>query len=156
FHHEPTNDGGNPSAWSSAFTRIWDVMHAETGLKNVAFVPIMGDWLFNPTNKGGNPSAWLTAPVLERIPFLGIDLYQNASNDGFDIRLGRILDWLDYHGVDDPMLGLGETGCCLSEGPQPQEWLQANWDWAEANTASFGAMSYFDSTRNSRDAHVWS
>jgi hypothetical protein len=156
FHHEPTNDGGDPVAWAAAYTRIYDVMAAETGLANVTFVPILGDWEFNPRNQDGRPRAYLTAPVLERIPFLGVDLYQNSSNDGFAARLGRIIDWLDYYGVDDPMVGIGETGCCLSEDPEPQAWLQANWDWATANLDKIGAMSYFDSTRNSKDAHMWS
>jgi hypothetical protein len=155
FHHEPTNDSGDPGAWAAAYTRIYDVMNAETGLKNVTFAPIIGDWEFNPRNKDGQPGAYLTAPVLERIPFMGVDLYQNSSNDGFDARLTRIIDWLEYRGVTDPMVGIGETGCCLSEDPQPEAWLQANWDWAVANADKIGAISYFDSTRNSKDAHVW-
>lgn len=156
FHHEPTNDSGDPAAWAAAYTRIWDVMNAETGLANVAFAPIIGDWEFNPRNREGQPDAYLTAPVLERIPFLGIDLYQNSSNDGFSVRLSRVIDWLDYRGVDDPMVGIGETGCCLGEDPRPETWLQANWDWATANVDKIGAISYFDSTRNSKDAHIWS
>jgi hypothetical protein len=155
FHHEPTNDAGDPAAFAAAYVRIYDVMDAETGLKNVTFAPIIGDWEFNPRNKDGQPGAYLTSPVLERIPFMGVDLYQNSSNDGFDKRLSRIIDWLEYRGVADPMVGIGETGCCLSEDPRPEAWLQANWDWATANTDKIGAISYFDSTRNSKDAHVW-
>jgi hypothetical protein len=155
FHHEPTNDGGDPAAWAAAYVRIHDVFADENAHVRVAFAPILGDWEFNPRNRDGRPDAYLTAPVLERLPFLGIDLYQNGGNDGFRERLGRIIDWLDERGVDDPMVGIGETGCCLSEDPSPHEWLQANWDWAAANPSKIGAMSYFDSTRNSRDAHIW-
>jgi hypothetical protein len=156
FHHEPTNDGGDPSQYAAAWVRIHDVMAAETGLANVTFAPIIGDWEFNPKNRDGRPDAYLTPAVLERIPFLGIDLYQNASNDGYSSRLARIIDWLDFRGVPDPMVGVGETGCCLAEDPRPEAWLQANWDWASANTDHIGAMSYFDSVRNSRDGHIWS
>jgi hypothetical protein len=156
FHHEPTNDGGDPAQFAAAWVRIHDVMQAQAGLANVTFAPIIGDWEFNPHNSDGKPGAFLTAPVLERIPFLGVDLYQNSSNDGFSTRLARIVDWLDYHGVPDPMVGIGETGCCLAEDPHPEAWLQANWDWAVANVDKIGVMSYFDSARNSKDAHVWS
>jgi hypothetical protein len=156
FHHEPTNDNGDPAQYAAAWVRIHDLMAAETGLANVTFAPILGDWEFNPKNRDGQPEAYLTPAVLERIPFLGIDLYQNASNEGYAARLTRIVDWLDYRGVPDPMVGIGETGCCLAEDPRPEAWLQANWDWATANTDKIGAMSYFDSTRNSRDGHFWS
>jgi hypothetical protein len=156
FHHEPTNDSGDPAQFAAAWVRIHDVMEAQAGLANVAFAPIIGDWEFNPHNSDGRPSAYLPAPVLERLPFLGIDLYQNSSNEGFSTRLTRILDWLEYRGVQDPMVGVGETGCCLAEDPHPESWLQANWEWAIANTDKIGAMSYFDSSRNSKDSHVWS
>jgi hypothetical protein len=155
FHHEPTNDGGDPAAYAAAWVRIHDVMAGETGLKNVTFAPILGDWEFNPKNRDGNPGGYLTPEVLDRIPFLGVDLYQNESNEGYSSRLARIIDWLDYRGVPEPMVGIGETGCCLAEDPEPQTWLQDNWDWAAKNVDTIGAMSYFDSTRNSRDAHVW-
>lgn len=155
FHHEPTNDGGNPAAWAAAYVRQYDLMKGETNLKNVTFAPIIGDWEFNSRNRDGRPGAYLTAPVLERIPFLGIDLYQNAGGEGFNPRLTRVLDWLDYRGVSHPMVGIGETGCCLKESKEPEKWFQANWDWSVAHTANIGAISYFDSTRNSKDGHVW-
>ena len=122
---------------------------------NEIFAPILGDWEFNPRNRAGRPQDYLTPDVLERIPFLGVDLYQNAGGDGFDKRLTRILDWLDYRGVVDPMVGIGETGCCLGESSEPEKWFQANWDWSIANTDKIGAISYFDSTRNSKGGHVW-
>jgi hypothetical protein len=156
FHHEPTNDSGDPAQYAAAWVRIHDLMRSETGLANVTFAPIIGDWEFNPKNRDGNPDGYLTPAVLERIPFLGVDLYQNASNDGYAQRLTRIVDWLDYRGVVDPMVGIGETGCCLAEDPEPHAWLEHNWEWTVAHTDQIGAMSYFDSTRNSRDAHVWS
>jgi hypothetical protein len=156
FHHEPHNEGGDPLQWAAAYSHLYDVMDAETGLKNVTFAPIIGDWEFNPYNKDRRPEKFLTKAVIERIPFLGIDLYQNGSGDGFSNRLTRILDFLEYHGADDPMVGIGETGCCLAESDHPEEWLAANWDWASRNTDKIGAMSYFDSTRNSEDGHIWS
>jgi hypothetical protein len=156
FHHEPTNDGGDPADYAAAWVRIHDLMRDETGLANVTFAPILGDWEFNPRHREGRPDAYLTPAVLARIPFLGIDLYQNAGNEGFAQRLVRVLDWLDYRGVKDPMVGIGETGCCLEEDPEPHEWLRANWEWAVAHTDQIGVMSYFDSSRNSKDRHVWS
>jgi len=155
FHHEPHNEGGDPLQWAAAYSHIYDVMDAETGLKNVTFAPIIGEWEFNPYNRNRRPEKFVTKAVIERMPFFGVDLYQTANGEGFSTRLARVLDFLEYHGADDPMVGIGETGCCLAEDPQPQTWLQANWDWAVTNVDHIGAMSYFDSTRNSRDARVW-
>lgn len=155
FHHEPTNESGDPADWAAAWVRQYDLMNDETGLKNVAFAPIIGDWEFNPKNKDRRPQQFVTRAVLERLPFLGIDCYQNGRGEGFSVRLERILDFMEYYGVEDPMVGVGETGCCLAESDRPEQWLQDNWDWATANTDKIGAMSYFDSSRNSKDGHVW-
>lgn len=157
FHHEPTNDSDNGAGFAAAWTRIHDVMNAETGLANVTFAPIIGDWEFNPRNRGGHPQDYLPAAVLRRMPFLGIDLYQNGSGDGFQERLGRVLNWMTERGVANPMVGIGETGCCRYESPPtPHSWFDDNWRWVEANTDKIGVVSYFNSTRNSKSGHVWS
>lgn len=156
FHHEPHNDGGDPLQWAAAYSHIYDVMDDETGLKNVTFAPIIGDWEFNPLNRSRRPEKFMTKDVIERIPFLGIDLYQGSKGDGFSTRLTRILDFLEYRGADDPMVGIGETGCCLAESDEPEVWLADNWDWASRNTDRIGAMSYYDSTLHSKDGHDWS
>jgi hypothetical protein len=155
FHHEPHNEGGDPLQWAAAYSHIYDVMDAETGLKNVTFAPIIGEWEFNPYNRNRRPEKFATKAVLERMPFFGVDLYQTANGEGFSTRLTRVLDFLEYHGAEDPMVGIGETGCCLAESAHPEKWLQANWDWAAQNTDKIGAMSYYDSTLNSEAGHVW-
>ena len=156
FHHEPTNDSGDGAAFAAAWTRIHDVMRREAGLDNVAFIPIIGDWDFNPVNRGGHPQDFLTDAVLERMPFLGTDCYQNTSGEGFDVRLERTLQWQSDNGVADPMIAIGETGCCRALSPRPEEWFNDQWRWVEQNSDRVAAMSYFNSTRNSKGGYIWS
>jgi hypothetical protein len=97
FNHEPQGDRhwGRPADFAAAWTRIHDVWHSETGLKNVAFVPIIGDWVFNPVNGAHQPDEYLPRGVLSRMAFLGTDLYQNPSGQDYSIRLARIIRFLD-------------------------------------------------------------
>jgi hypothetical protein len=156
FHHEPTNDSDNGAAFAAAWVRIHDVMKAKTGLKNVAFAPIIGDWEFNPRNGTRHPQDYLTSAVLRRMAFLGIDLYQNGSGAGFDVRLGRILKWLDYRGAGNKMIGIGETGATNAFGtPSAVTWWKASWTWAAAHTDRLGVVSYFNSGRNSKSNVYW-
>ncbi len=155
FHHAPTNEQGVGAAWASAYVRIYDVMKAEGALSKVAFVPILGDWAFNPKSPDGHPEYYLSPGVLSRMPFLGVDVYQNSGGEGFASRLGRILAWLADRGVSKPMVGVAETGCCLAESPTPEKWFIANWNWAVNNTDKIGVVSYFDSMANSKDGHDW-
>lgn len=162
FHHEPSNDAADADGvkWANAWIHIHDVMEDETGLANTTFVPILGDWLFNPGN-AQDPEKWLTAGVIARQPFLGIDLYQNGKGDGFEVRLERILAWLAAHGDPDAMVGLGECGSTDHffdvdpADPTAVEWWEDSWAWAAANTDRIGVVSYFNSTRNSKPDLVW-
>ncbi len=149
FNHEPHNDNtGTPADFAKAWTRIHDVMSNETNLKNVVSVPIIGDWCFNPRNKNGHPEGFITEAVLDRCHFLGVDLYQNHSGDGYAVRLGRILAWLDARGHSDKMVGLGETGATNGFGsPTAVQWWTASWAWAAAHTNRVAAISYFNSTK---------
>ncbi|HUS65808.1 MAG TPA: hypothetical protein VMZ28_14755 [Kofleriaceae bacterium] len=162
FHHEPSNDAADADGvkWANAWIHIHDVMEAETGLENVAFAPILGEFLFNPSNSQ-EPEKWITAGVIARQPFLGIDLYQNGSGDGFEVRLGRIITWLADHGDPDAMVGIGETGSTDhffdldAADPTAVEWWEDSWAWAVAHTDRIGVVSYFNSTRNSKPDLVW-
>lgn len=157
FHHEPTNDSTNGDAWAKAFIRIYDVMRAETGLKNVAFAPIIGDWAWNPKNPDQTlPTKFLTPDVMRRMAFLGVDLYQNASGEGFSSRLGRIYTWMAGRGFGSKMLGIGETGATESFASKTAvQWWSEQWAWVGANTDKIGVVSYFNSTRNSKDTVYW-
>jgi hypothetical protein len=162
FHHEPSNDAAEPDGmkWANAWIHIHDVMEDETGLENTVFAPILGEFLFNPNNSQ-DPENWLTAGVIAREPFLGIDLYQNGSGDGFEVRLERILAWLADHGDPDAMVGIGETGATDhffdldAADPTAVEWWEDSWAWAVAHTDRIGVVSYFNSTRNSKPDLVW-
>jgi hypothetical protein len=149
FNHEPHNDNtGTPAEFAKAWTHIHDVMNSETGLRNVIHVPIIGDWCYNPTNKNGHPEQYITSAVLDRCAFLGVDMYQNRSGDGYAVRMGRILSWLDVRGYSTKMIGLGETGACNGFGtPNAVQWWTAGWTWAAAHTSRVAAISYFNSTR---------
>jgi hypothetical protein len=149
FNHEPHNDAtGTPAEFAKAWTRIHDVMKSETSLKNVIDVPIIGDWCYNPTNKNGHPEQYITSAVLDRCAFLGVDMYQNSTGDGYSVRMARILSWLDVRGYSNKMIGLGETGACNGFGtPNAVQWWTAGWTWAAAHTSRVAAISYFNSTR---------
>ena len=149
FNHEPHNDAtGTPAEFAKAWTRIHDIMKSETSLKNVIDVPIIGDWCYNPTNKNGHPEQYITSAVLDRCAFLGVDMYQNSTGDGYSVRMARILNWLDVRGYSNKMIGLGETGACNGFGtPNAVQWWTAGWTWAAAHTSRVAAISYFNSTR---------
>jgi hypothetical protein len=157
FHHEPSDDdSGSGDEYADAWTRVHDVMADETGLGNVAFVPIIGDWQFNPRNEDGEPSRWVTGDVLDRAAFLGVDVYQNDSGDAYPERLGRVLGWLRDRGRPDLMLGLGETGCSDRFGaPTAEQWWTRSWAWVEANADRVGVLAYFNSDRNSKPDVYW-
>lgn len=155
FHHEPTNDSGIGATWALAYVRIHDILRQEGALASVAFVPIVMDWDFNPGNPNAHPEYYLTPEVLSRMPFLGVDVYQDPSGEGFSQKLGRILAWLRDHGVTNPMVGVGETGCCLAVSAHPDRWFTSNWNWAVNNTDKIGVISYFDSTQNSKSGYDW-
>ncbi|MBK7580486.1 MAG: hypothetical protein IPI67_09805 [Myxococcales bacterium] len=163
FHHEPSNDASEADGvkWANAWIHIYDVMKAETGLKNTAFAPIIGDWLFNAKNSQQDPANWVKPGVISRQPFLGIDLYQNDSGEGFSARLDDILKWLASQGDPNAMVGVGEVGSTDffaksdPKAPSAVKWWNDSWQWASTHTDRIGVISYFNSTRNSKPDHVW-
>lgn len=158
FSHEPVGDpSGTPEDYAAAFSHVHDVMDAASGLRSVAFAPVLNDWAFNPRNPIGRPLDYLTPLVLDRSAFVGIDLYQNSSGETFQQRLPRIVETLAVAGRADLMLGIGETGCSdrLAGGPSAEAWWNACWDWATTNPQVLGAVCYFDSVRNSKSGTYW-
>jgi hypothetical protein len=158
FHHEPSNDGTEAQGvlWAGAYDRFHDVLKSEGALVNVADPPILGDWLFNPSNKTQDPANWVTAGVLQRAPFLGIDLYENSSGETFADRIPRVLDWMAARGYPNKMVGIGETGSTDSSYPVGAvDWLNQSLNWAAAHTDKVGVVSYFNSTNNSRSGVYW-
>jgi hypothetical protein len=156
YNHEPHNDStGTPAEFAKATTRIYDVMKSETGLKNVVFTPIIGDWAFNPINKQVDPEEFLTGPVLERIDMCGVDLYQNSSGQGYDVRLGRIFDFLDKRGHSQMPVGVGETGCTMDyRNPDGVTWWKNSWAFA-VKSGRVPAISYFNSQHNNNSGNTW-
>lgn len=156
FHHEPSGDAaGFPEQFAAAYAHVHDVMRDETGMANVAFVPVLGDWEFNPNNSRSAPRRYLDDRVLQRSAFIGVDLYQNASGATYDERLGRILSQLDAWGRPDLMVGVGETGCTEAYRVPAVQWWKDSFGWAAANTERIGVISYFNSARNSRPGAYW-
>lgn len=157
FHHEPQNDRtGTGAQFAKAWCHIYDVMKDETGLKNVASVPVLGDWTFNPRNRRLDPADWVTGPMLDRCDFLGLDIYQNRSGAGFDERLGRILDWMAKRGHSEKMVGVAETGSTDEyHYDAPGEWWTRQWNWCARNTDKIGAVSYFNSLRHNNSGNNW-
>ncbi len=159
FNHEPQTDipgNGSPADFAAAWTRIYDVMKGATGLKNVAFVPIIGEWVFNPVNKGPDAQTYLTAGVLSRMAFLGVDLYQNQSGETYADRLPRILTFLDQRGQSRKMIGIGETGATNGyRNTTGARWWSDSWSWASAHTDRIGIVSYFSSLHSNNSGNNW-
>ena len=156
FHHEPHNDPGRGEDFAAAWIHTYDVMQDETGLSNVALVPVLGEWVFNERNAAGRPEDYLPHELLDRCAFLGVDLYQNRSSEGYAERLGPVLAWLDSRGFSRLMIGVGESGSTDDFGdPTGAQWWASSWAWAERNTDRVGAVSYFNSVRNNRSGNDW-
>ncbi len=157
FNHEPQTDTqvGSPAEFAAAWTRIYDVWESETGLRNVAFAPIIGEWVFNPVNRTEDPAQYLSQAVLRRMAFLGVDLYQNPSGDDYATRLDRVIGFLDNQGRTEMMVGVGETGCSDYYAGSAADWWTRSWQWAASHADRIGAISYFNSSRNSRSGVDW-
>ncbi len=159
FHHEPSGDGTEAEGadWAAANNRFHDVLKADGALANVAFAPILGDWLFNPINRRQDPVNWARVGVLQRASFLGIDLYENDSGQTFAERLPHPLRYLEQRGFGNLMLGIGETAAtdALYPANSAVEFINKNFTWAENNTARIGVISYFNSTAFSRPGAYW-
>ena len=159
FHHEPSNDGTEDEGklWAAAYVHIHDLLKAEGALgPNVSDPPILQDWIFNPTNRLQDPINWATDEVLERVPFMGIDMYQNSSGETFAVRIPRIIDWMADRGYPNIMVGIGETGSTGNWADAPADtWLNDSLTWVANNTDKVGVVSYFNSTANSASDVYW-
>jgi hypothetical protein len=159
FHHEPSNDGteAEGALWAAAYSRFCDVLNAQGALVNTSCVPILGDWLWNPANKAQDPKNWVTKGVLQRAPFLGIDIYENPSGVTIGPRLQSIIDWMAAQGFPNKMVGIGEMGATDALYPKKSavQYLNESLAWAKANTDKIGVISYFNSTANSRTGVYW-
>jgi hypothetical protein len=154
FHHEPA-DSGSGAAWASAYVHIYDVLKAQGALSNTLFLPIMSDWLFDPRNPA-DPRTWLTNAVLKRAPVVGVDAYENTSGLTLADRLPRVLTWLDSAGFPNSMVAVGETGATdYYKGTTAVKWLNASLAWCAAHTNDVAAVSYFNSTANTRSGVYW-
>ena len=128
---------------------------SETALKNVVFTPIIGDWAFNPINKKVDPQDFLTGPLLDRMHMCGVDVYQNRSGQAYDVRLGRIFDFLDKSGHSQMPVGVGETGCTTDlKGQDPVAWWKNSWAFA-VKSGRVPAISYFNSQHNNNSGNTW-
>jgi hypothetical protein len=160
FHHEPSNDGADSTGkyWAAAYCHLHDLLKSQGALANVADPPILGDWLFNPRNPQ-NPSDWLTSGVMQRMPFLGIDMYENTGGETFGDRIPRIINWMAQQGFPNKMIGIGETGATdqykAETGMTAVQWMNASLGWVAANTDKVGVVSYFNSMNNSRSGVYW-
>lgn len=156
FHHEPSNDGtdADGASWAAAYCHLHDVLSQLGALANVADPPILGDWLFNPRNSQ-DPAKWLTSGVMHRMPFLGVDMYENSSGETYALRIPRIINWMAVRGYHK-MVGIGETGATdYYGGTTAVQWMNASLNWVAANTDKVVAVSYFNSMVNSRAGVYW-
>jgi hypothetical protein len=157
FHHEPSNDHtGTPQEYADAWVHVHDVMRAEAGLRNVAFVPIIDEWEWNPVNDERDPRRWLPDQLLDRAAFLGVDLYQDPTGEGLPERLARVLSWLSGIGRSRMMLGLGETACTDRFGsPTAAQWWTRSWRWVERWTDRVAVVGYYNTQLNAKGDVYW-
>jgi hypothetical protein len=158
FHHEPSTDGTEEQGadWAAAYVHWHDTLAAEGALANVADAPIVGDWLFNPRNKTQAPENWVTDAVLERAPFLGVDIYETATAATYATRIPFITDWMAARGFPGKQVGIGETGATDHYARSTAvRWLNESFAWAIAHPEQVGVISYFNSTANSRAGVYW-
>ena len=159
FQHEPSNDGteAEGKVWAHANNQFHSVLKESGALRNVAFAPVVGDWLFNPKNRAQDPASWVRPGVLRRASFLGIDLYENDSGETFVQRLPRIAAWLKTQGFPRKMLGIGETAATDARyaAQTAVGFIDESLRWALKHPRRVGVVSYFNSTANSRSAVYW-
>jgi hypothetical protein len=158
FNHEPSNDGTETdgAVWAAAYCHLHDLLKAQGALANLADPPILGDWLFNPSNKLQDPANWVTPGVLQRAPFMGIDMYENSSGETMAVRIPRILNWLSARGYPNMMVGIGESGSTDGyTATTATQWLNDSLSWVAAHPDKVGVVSYFNSTANSRSGVYW-
>jgi hypothetical protein len=160
FHHEPSNDAAEADGvlWAAAWVHIHDILASDGALVNVSDPPILGEWLWNPVNRTQDPANWLTDAVLQRAPFIGIDLYETKSGETFAQRVPRLLDWLAGRGYPNLMVGIGETGSTDTDSTFTMpavDWLNQSLQWAADNTDKIGVVAYFNTTLNSRANVYW-
>lgn len=157
FCHEPHNKmEGTRADWANAFIRIHRVMEAETGLKNVIYAPIIGEWEFNPVNRNGNPRGFLPDEALARCDFLGTDIYQPPTTKMAGEKMSAIVDFLSRYGFGSLPMGIGETGVCNTLPVRGAEWFNDLWAFTLQNKQRMVAMAYFDQNRNNnRPGTYW-
>jgi hypothetical protein len=158
FDHEPSNKAPDSQGvwWAHGYSHFYDVLDRANALKKVSVPPIMADWMFNKYNHEDNPSSWLRPRVLQRAPFLAVDVYQNDSGKTFGPRLSRIDRWLGNHRHPKMMLGVGESGATnFYRNTTAVKWLNKSLRWAAHHPRKVAAISYFNSTAYSRDGAYW-
>lgn len=159
FHHEPSNDATEAEGkdWGAAYARIHDVLKAEGALVNVAYAPIIGDWLFNPKNAVGDPVNWVTPTVLSRASFFGVDLYEQSNGETFAERIPKILSYLTSQGYPNLQVGIGEFASTDAAYPKKSavQWLNESLTWATQNPDKIGVAAYYNTAVNSRDGVYW-
>lgn len=157
FCHEPHNKmEGTRADWANAFIRIHQVMASETGLKNVIYAPIIGEWEFNPVNKNGNPRGFLPDEALGRCDFLGTDIYQPPTTKRASDKLAVIFSFMDRYGFGSLPMGIGETGVCNTLPGRAADWFDDMWAFTQQNRQRMVAMAYFDQNRNNnRPGTYW-
>jgi hypothetical protein len=158
FDHEMSNNAPESQGiwWAHGFNQFHDVLQHAHALRRVALAPIFVSWLFDPANRTQDPANWLPPSTLRRASFMGVDLYQNDSGNGFAQRLPAVHQWLARHGHPRMLMGLGETGATDRFGTvSAATWLNRSLRWTARHTNRVAAVSYFNSTAHSDPNVYW-
>jgi hypothetical protein len=95
--------------------------------------------------------------VLQRAPFVGVDVYENETGETFAQRIPRVRTWLSSRGYPAMLVGVGEAGSTDRAFPSKSavQWLDESLQWASTHTDVVAVVSYFNSTANSKSKVYW-
>lgn len=148
-HHEP--EGGNGTAypddgqgteqyWRAMQKRVREVLNG-TGVKNVAFAPILMSWTFDPRSKR-NVADWWVDGVWD---FFGIDHYASSEDAPGMIDLSGWKNASAFCKAKNIKIGIAEWG---NRGTDAQAALEMEQWYKELISVGAVGASYFNTTLN--------
>ena len=127
-------------------------------MANVAYAPIIGDWLFNAKNAVGDPKNWVTPAVLSRLVVLRQSICTNRrtanrSPSGCRGSSPISADWDTRN--SRWVSGSLPAPDAAYPAKSAVQWLNESLGWATANTDKIGVAAYYNAAVNSRDGVYW-
>jgi len=153
-HHEPegggstpagqTDDVGGAAAWRDMQVRIRQRITA-TGVRNVAFAPILMTWTFDQRS-GRNPADWWVSGIWD---FAGVDHYVEASSTTVETTMwNNARTFYSAKGLDMALGEWGNKDHGASGAAEMQAWYDMALRSGGSGRSQVVAMAYFDTSLN--------